>query len=1059
MKKLFHALVFVISFFFGISSVLASCSFTDNSDECPRFSSSFLEVSLAGVQSSGVGSVEAFLSNKLNPNNKIPLSYENGKLKNTQALTESGVYVLEVTVLDAAGNKLTTLEKELIFDSLEPAPPLLSLLTQTTAEKVTLYGHTQIPKTKVKVDSGSTKDIISDESGNFSVQISLKTGVNYVKAYTVNDEGQTSALVERIILRSAEDLKVRPASQVTSISLEAFSGNNERTEGAVTTKQNLFVKGKASGSDGSVVYVNGQPALVVGGQFAAFVLLNEGENTIVAESRVGDARAEKDITYVKPRFLFLSQDYDKVVSSSSPTFSGTTNLDLPFYAYVNGKLLGTITPKDGKYSFSLKGLQAGKNTLLLEGLTHQEFYDLLYYDTQSPSVELKSASVLAQDSELTFLITDDIGVDLSKLKVKVDSTSYGYGDLTRRGDYYSLNLSDVSDGTHSYSVQVEDYVGKTASNSGQVSVGSSSSQEDLLQSFEFDSGEVIGNEMFISPTTSYLSIQASEFVAFESIFIDEVRHSDYLIYADKHIELKNLEFLHANGSVEFVYIDADHKKYTRSFLYHKTEGSSVSDLGIQLDYVRQHAASTVGGAALVTGTINGSFVNWGEVSFNSIDTFKRYGNNFEVAIPLEQGKQNLRIHLADYAGSDETVTVGSLLYGDASSPELQGSSSQHVPHLDSVENESFEITLEESPSTPYFYFASSYDGVDFMGASYLEKDTLLPVQQRQGLRALQLSGKETSRRVFDSGMYLKSLDSEVPQAFLVKNGGVYQLIIDPTLSVLDEDSISISVDGVNSTAFSKCDDTYALNSVCLENFGNVRSVSQIKLFVRDVAGNVLARVFRASEAVEKSSALQSESVPLLYFTGNDRQTSRANYFVQGQFTAESAPEKVSTGDGTECFFDDYNFVCPVKLKGGQNVITVIVETVTGQKGSASFEIELISDIDLSFDSLDGESLYHFGDAYYLDASALGKLLQANGQVSPESQISLLIGSQEIAYGKRNGSFSLDLNLDPYLQEEEAELALRLKAEDEQNPQNVVFSEVVKVFYSRALQAIVDVIVR
>lgn len=135
-----------------------------------------------------------------------------------------------------------------------------------------------------------------------------------------------------------------------------------------------------------------------------------------------------------------------------------------------------------------------------------------------------------------------------------------------------MNLSDVSDGTHSYSVQVEDYVGKTASNSGQVSVGSSSSQEDLLQSFEFDSGEVIGNEMFISPTTSYLSIQASEFVAFESIFIDEVRHSDYLIYADKHIELKNLEFLHANGSVEFVYIDADHKKYTRSFLYHKTEG-------------------------------------------------------------------------------------------------------------------------------------------------------------------------------------------------------------------------------------------------------------------------------------------------------------------------------------------------------------------------------------------------------------------------------------------------------------------------------------------------------
>jgi hypothetical protein len=737
-KSLGIIAIFIMFFVFFASA--QDCYFNSQGGDCERIYDSLNDFEVGINALDNFEEIEIVVYNKVNPSNKLKFDVDNLNLNQIVPFLNSGVYVFEVRAYDKAGNVIEE-EFEYIFDNTQPMPPIVPVEIDSQSSSVTINGYCD-PQNVVYADSGSNVlSVNPDEGGNFSLNLNFNSGVHRVKFYSESPSGVVSEIVERIIISG--DYQIDESASVSSISLDDLESLNERTYEGYTSKRNFYVQGSASATDGAVVYVNGVPAVVKNGKFGAFVLLNSGENEIVAKK--GSVKSNPyNITYLDLEFKFLDMDYEKIVGSSSVSVDGEVNFDYPFLVFLNGNLYERVMPNSQSFNFDLDGLNPGKNFIEIRGIDNQKIRDIVYYDSFAPEVELVSDENFYKNPQVVFKIRDDIGVNVSGVYLELGGEQYSEHDLDVKDDFYIFDLENISDGSYNYVLRGDDLSGKSFSLEGSFDVNSDNT---LIKDILLD-GEVVGNRIFTKSGEVEVTLIPSKNIAFKSIFLDGVEQTNYEILSDDSVRLF-LDVKDKRGNLNFKFINQDYEVFEQDFVYI----SDKEEPSVELDYIPMPYSTN---KVRITGKINDTNFDWTSLEFNSQKSFNRYGDYFEAIVDLNSGgSDNLEIIGSDLSGNNFVEIYGSLLYKDNSISEVY--LDLNKDEFDKSVNGALPVSDEHKDNYGIYNFVDSYDGFNFNGV-YLASDGFeLPLQDRVGYRNLNLEGFESSSLKFNSYDYFRVL--------------------------------------------------------------------------------------------------------------------------------------------------------------------------------------------------------------------------------------------------------------------------------------------------------------
>ena len=898
-------LFFLAIILFSQSIFAQNCTFGDESNSCEIISSSYNTFNLNFTPENILDDYNVSLYNKGNPGNLIKVEKKGNIVKNINPLTEPGAYVFEVKAKNKGGIVNTT-KYEFVFDNLEPLPPVVPLRLTTPNRSIYVTGTSRNTGFVVAQIQGGdrfqSKEIVN---GQYNLTVNnLNPAWNKVDFYVVSHNNLESQRVERLIY-SGTELTENENSNVDKIQiadLESLNSKTVMTQGTLlTTKRNFYVQGTLTGSDveGASVYIQGVKHIAdKNGKFGAFVLLNEDDNHIFVESN----RVNKtvDVFYTKLNFQFLERvEIPKRVSESTVEVVGKVNLNAPFAIYVNGKIQHLVEKFDAnspEKSFSFNetiNLKEGRNYVVLEGLNNQRYSQYVYFDNKAPSVEYVGKRNINSLDELVFRIKDDSGVNVSTINLNVGGKTFKFEDFDVQGDYYSLTSND-SVTANSVTLSVSDFLSHIVTKKFPINANENNV---VFEQVSVNNGMNLGDILFVARGRQELILTPTDSVSFESIFLDSKEVLDYHSSADGSVHI-NFNVDKKEGNLTLVYYDSSRDKYEETFKY-------ISDLEkpkIELDYIDK--SSVVDENIKITGKIDDSYFDWNSFEIEG-EKVKRFGDYFEVKINLgTAGISNLDINGWDLSFNKlEPSLVGGVLYKDNSKTGIR---------VGDEKKNFFELIFSTSDKPRIFNYVSSYDGFD-MRRNFVKNVEKLPVQEREGIRSLNLRGVEESSNKFVSKGVV-SVDSTPPKVYLVNHFGTYKILVDGTLSEINE--INVSVDGVSATT-SLCEEKIAVFNRCLIIGDNLSDSSEIQVNATDSAGNFVHEKFQIGSALTFSDLLSERGEVKIYFTGNDINISQGeDSVIQGQIKTDVPVETVSLSNGTQCQFDDYNFVCPALYAEG-----------------------------------------------------------------------------------------------------------------------------------------------
>ena len=846
-----------LSLLFSIQVFAIGCEFDTYNSSCQRFSSSFSSFNLNFAPIENYDSFSAKMYNKYNPSNQIliDIDLENKQVKNINPFVESGVYVLEITSYNK-GKNISINTFEYIFDNLRPMPPVISSNLHSNSVEVSVNGKTEEKNIKV-VAEVKNKPIIDVQSvnGEFTLNLNnLDSGLNYVKFYTISQNGLKSFPVERIIVSNSIALmNEKNAENILISNLDI----NERTyfdninNAYYTTKQNFYVTGTASGENGAKIYVNGQRAVFDGNKYGAFILLNNGENKVVIQS--GTEIKNLTVNYIDTNFQFLNFDYKKVFEGAF-ILKGNATVNLPFDIYVNGVYLDKnsnyIKEETGIYSFeyiiNADKLKSGKNYIYIEGYNNEYLSEIIYKDTESPSVELLSFGKIANKKELVFKITDDITIDDNTLNLKFGPRTLSQVSSKLYGDIYVFDVTQILDETplqknYDYTLSIKDLTGKETSISGNILVDS---ENTLIESFSNSQKTVYshGNKLFIPTGNVELIIKPSKAVAFEKIYLDGVEQINYNILRDKTI-LLNLSSNKKIGTLKFIFINQDYEQFEQQYDYY----TKLEEPEVKLDYIiNPYTKSSK--YVLVTGEIIDSNFNWSSLKFNGVDNnYQRYGNYFEAKIEITSNSylNTLTISGSDYSRNTLNKQYSNLITKDASQSGISIYSDSNT----------FSANILNNPSSTVLYSDrrmknSIYDFAGFnVEKTYVQNQFELSLPQRNGIQDIILKGVESSGQLFQKTVNLK-LDSFDPMIYLFYNqtSGKYMVVVDGTYSAVDQSKVNITSNNINLDV-SSCNykPDFIYYGYC-KYLDNLNGIDKVQVYAEDMSKNSKTQKFNLSDA-------------------------------------------------------------------------------------------------------------------------------------------------------------------------------------------------------------------
>lgn len=755
-NKIFLTFVLLL---FGFSLVNAQdCYFKSFNEDCQRITSPYNTFTLTGLNSLGnYEKYDAEIYNTKNPSNKLKFTQDNFNLMQISPFLEPAAYTIKIKAYDKSSN-IVAKEFEYIFDNLEPMPPIVDLKLNNVNH---ISGKAE-PNTILFADiSGSLLQTTVSADGTFNLQlIGLDSGYNYVKFYIEKNNGMKSQIVERVFL-SGNTIIEDNTVNFNLISLDNLEQLNEKTYAGYTTKRNFYVRGRISSNiAGAPVYVNGIKTLTdENGEFTSFILLNEGNNQIIAKSKNVES-TPYNIKYVNMKYQILDFNAEKIVSEDSAQIQGKSNFAYPFHVFLNGQYLLFVEPDTQDFDFTLNSLKPGKNYLEIRGINNQKISEIIYYDTHQPQAQLLSAIKLANPQKLIFEISDDIGINLESLTLTIDSNIINAEKLNVNGNFYIYDISDLVDGSYDYILSGKDLSGKDFAINGQFGIDKKNT---LIKDMILE-GDILGNKIFLKSGQVELILTPSRNIAFKSIFLDGIEQTNYEILRDNSIKLK-LNIENQQGTLDFKFINNEYVEFTQNYTYFSDERSPQ----IELEYVsKPYSADYV----KISGEIKDDYFDWSSLKLNSQNSFTKYGNNFEAVVSLTRdGKDNVMISGYDHSRNSFSQNYGSLIYKDTT---------QSVTYLDinSIFNRSLSGNLNNNNEADgVLNFIGSYDGFDFSKV-YLGADSFnLPLQQRYGLRSLNLKGKESSDNSFSSiqtfsvpySTYTYSQDGSIPEIYFSGN--------------------------------------------------------------------------------------------------------------------------------------------------------------------------------------------------------------------------------------------------------------------------------------------------
>ena len=262
-------------------------------------------------------------------------------------VTADGYYVLSVSAADTFGNAA----QAAVSFAVDKTPPGISVSSPAdngvvNATPVTLTGYIQDAHPEALTVNGSA--VGSPGQSSFSAPVALTEGANVITLTATDRAGNSSSLAWHVTLKTT-------APTVTvSVPLE----------GLVTRQTGVAVSGSVS-ADTVAVDVNGQPASVASGTFAAQnVPLVEGANTLTATARDAAGNAAVATVHVtrdtqSPVIAFTAPAEGTSTSASSITVSGTVTDASSVSATLNGS---PLTLGDGSFSSTVP-LVSGSNLL------------------------------------------------------------------------------------------------------------------------------------------------------------------------------------------------------------------------------------------------------------------------------------------------------------------------------------------------------------------------------------------------------------------------------------------------------------------------------------------------------------------------------------------------------------------------------------------------------------------------------------------------------------------------------------------------------------------------
>lgn len=1003
---------FVFSLLFFSNFVFAECSFTSRDSSCEVFSSPFNSFDLNFENSEDLLDFNAVIYDKANLYNSVlvEMDADNRKVRNVNPFSKAGVYVLDVSARNSVGRDFN-FKKEFVFDNLKPSIPIVSLDLDSETSSIEVLGLAEFSKTVVAVGSNGGEigrtEVLAD--GTFNLSLNLpNSGLNFVRFYSIGYNGLKSESLDRVIRVGNFGLTdLNPT--VAFISLDDNSAVNNLVEG-FTNSRNYYVSGNV-GVSNSRVFISGNPVESDNnGKFGGFVNLNEGDNEI--EVLAGGSSKVLNVKYVNPRFLFTEVNFEKFVIGDYNLFTGDANLDVGFDVFLNGVFVKSVDVSDSSFSFDLTGFKYGKNYVYLKGANGEEFSDIVYFDNVAPKIEVLSSKISKDSTYLYFKVFDEFGVDISKSELILNGKSISSELLEVRGDYYIYDVV-FSEGSNSFNLKIVDNSGNSFDVSNNVVVDSNVA---IIESVIVESGDRVGDYLFLSEGESKISLVPNKNIAFVKVLLNGEYVTDYTIKQNNEVEM-NLNVLEDSGVLSFEFIDSKYVKFSQEFKYEVLRKPQI-----EFDFVDMSKANEFG-VVRVSGNVDSSYFDWEsfEIGDNKVS---RFGDNFEVVSKIHSSQ--LTISGRDYLLNEVTPNLFSGVIYKNMKPRFEFNDLNLYGIYGSV------VGFTNSDLNMIF----SYDGFETSG--FLDSTFSLASAQRSGVRSVNLKGSSESGNKFNL-VNAVSVDSVKPGIYFLES----KIVLLGTLSSI----VMVRVDGNNVGTGSSCLSSNDFDLFCRElSLIGVDSVIE----VTDGAGNIFSRTYDGSV----DNVIVGPVPMKVYMTGNDLKTSEENFFVSGQFVSSSPVSSVSV-DGSSCIFDDYNFVCLVSLEDGDNSFTVTVVNVDGESASNSINIlKTVLDFDISLSGFAGEKLIDVLEEYYIVDDKVDVL----GGVSKEVLVKLVINDKEILKGSLDGDINLvDVDLTEFVTgKDKTELEVTLRAEDEFG--NKADSNTLVLIYNRVLETIVDIFI-
>ncbi len=1002
-KKIIAGIIFILSLNLAFAE---TCTIGDAENGCKLLTENFNTFKITTDSQDEIKNINLRIYDKQNPTNFITTKKSTDsefEFLNVEPFTIPGTYIAEAIVTTKSAKNIP-FKTEFEFDDSNPKKPFISI-PEVSTSPIPIKAETEFAQEKVYVDEVQLN----------SNQLELADGIHILNFKTIDTiSNKESEILKKVVAITSNGWET---NKVSGVQIDS-------TLPAYTIEQNFLVKGTTTGT--GYVFVNGIKTPVVNGEFARFILLNEGENEIKVEGQNTDT---KTVNFANFRFKFESLDVDekvRVFNTDEVSISGTANYDIPFEVYVNGKYSQRVTPSSQSFSFNIN-LEEGKNYLYLKGYNGEEIMRILYLDETMPEVEVLSEKV-SKNSEFAFRVHDEFGVDLDTISLTLNGENYIFGDFEKSGDYYKISLEEFADDDLSYSLFAKDLAGNENSKSGTLTFGD---EQTFIEKIEGQGNfKQFGKELFLDANRNIVTIYPTKRIAFESVLLDDKDITSYSIAGNGIVSMA-MDTKNPKGNLTFTFIDSNQQKYVEKYEY----VSGFEKPIVQVDYISNPAVKS-GGKFFISGKVEDSNFNWDSFRING-DTAFVYGDYFES--------------FAKASDSGNVVFTGNDFEGASLiSPNLNTQEINNVEVLNEPKSNYLEVSGLISGASKVK--VSRVDGVLYEN-EYFGEEFRIATGDRQGIRTLGFEGYDLSGKVVKNYDPVK-VDTLLPEIYFyeMEGDGNVKVVVDGTLSEVS--SVNFSKGGEDITYNSGCDYVKVGKYDECHFVGNLANGDILDIEVMDASGNRASRSFTVGTTPYNAEPDYSTNVPEIFFSGMDKNVLPGKYFVAGQVKSESPLTSVKIGSQS-CEFDDFNFVCGVNVVEGENTFKVDAMVYNGVDVSNSTTINGVAPLRKpTLTLVAGNGIYESDEGYYLTKTDF----DVNASLLDSGIVSVLIDDSEKLVGEKEaGNHRIPIDAENELTQELQLVDISLKQEDEYGQS--VESDKISGVYNKVLSALLWIILQ